>query len=241
MKKLRSSMTLLILTSMFSTMLFTPISASASERKDNSKMSLNEGIEGIPSMTMEEAVKLIENKYLYINNKNEFKISPEANKVIPKDILLELNKSINLTNDNIEKNNLTVQPTKEDKFNIKVENKFKEMNYNMGSKLSRASSFYNKYAYKYKFFWWGFAAWVNKNGTIQLITGLEHARDIFVGLGVASSVVGGLTVAASALGFLGFSTLITQAKQARDNTGSCITYCYGSPNNGQVYKITSSW
>ncbi|WP_338631883.1 hypothetical protein [Clostridium baratii] len=232
-------LSILLLTMMVSsTILITPISASATELINNNKISVQKEIK------MEDAIKIIENKYLSIKD-GKFTISENAKKEIPESILKELEKSIDLTNKNISQNNLKIEEKNNNKFNLEVEEKYKNSNYDLQEKRvkrSGQSNFYKKYGYKFKFFWWGFAAWINRSGTNQLIDGLESLRDTFGGLAIISgAIVPGLTTVASGIGYLGIQSLVTQAKLARNQTGSCITYCYGSPKDGQVYKITPSW
>lgn len=241
MKKVKISA--LILTGIVSSSIFiAPISVYANELSNNNKI-----VENQKEMSINEAIKIIENKYLSITQDNKFIISSNAKKEIPENILKELEKSIEITNKNITEDNLKIKKENNNKFNLEVQNKYKNSNFGLNEKRVRRSSngksaFYKKYAYKFKFFWWGYAAWVNKTGTNLIIDGLEGLRDTFGGLGLISgAIVPGLTTVAAGLGYLAFNSLVAQAKTARSETGSCITYCYGSPKNGQVYKITPTW
>lgn len=242
----KTKISILLLTGVIFTTLLIPAPAFATEKGSKPQISTSQPQINKKSMTTDEAIHIIENKYLSIDSNGKFLISSESIKEIPENILSELNKSIQFTNLNIVQDNLKLMKNSENKFNLEVQQKFKDSNYGIDVRRSKRSSekndFYKKYAYKFKFFWWGYAAWVNKTGTNLLVNGMESLRDTFGGLSIISgAIVPGITTIAAGIGYLAFNSLLTQTKNARDTTGSCITYCYGSPKNGQVYKVTSSW
>ena len=191
------------------------------------------------TITIEEAIKVIESKYLIKNIDGTMSILDDAKNEIPSNILDDLKTGLENTNNNILQGNLIVG-TEQNDFKITANND--NIIIIHSNSLAKSSNLLDNHAYQYSWFWWGFAAWVDSTGTQIMINDLEALRNILLIEGTAAGFLScGVALSVSLVTAGGCEGLILQAKNALAETGSSILYCYGSPSASQVYKITSSW
>lgn len=185
-------------------------------------------------ITVDEAIRIIEDNYLSLDSDGTFKIDSKAKEVIPEDIYNSLNEGMKNVNIEIDNNNLEVFESFQG-YEVKPVD---ELNSEIRVYSSRA---YNEpIINNYTFFWWGYIAEANRVATNIFINELENL--IYVA-GTAGAVGAyftvGATVLLSAAAGVGAYALITQAKNSLEITPDGTTiYAYGSPSKGQVYKVT---
>ncbi|MCX0356250.1 hypothetical protein LI064_17240 [Clostridium perfringens] len=238
-KKLLSKITILSVIGTISTTVISPsIITLANENVE--EISLEERQN---SIDIQKYIQIAEEKYLQLNEQGEFYLLPTSSEEIPEEVLNNFKDSINFINKNLSNGNLKLEENLfRSKTNYEISIQNEEILNEINNSKFRATQFYNRYATKYKFFWWGFAAWITSNGTDQLINVLDDAIALFgasfsAGCALGNPIVIGLSVATG----VPLLNMRSQAHSAKNDTGSSITYSYGSPDSPMLYKVTSSW
>lgn len=223
MKKRIKSIALMVLM-IFSVSISSPVSAATVDNKVKAEM------------TIEEAIKIVEDNYLNVEVDGTFKIDPSAKDVIPEEIYNSLENGVNGTNEQINENKLEVSNEAEG-YSVKPVGDF--VNSTGYSNIS-ARAYNPPIISNHTFFWWGYIAEMNNSATNIFINELEWLIYAYGSTGaVAAYFTVGASVVLAAAGGVAAYTLVTQAKNALEITpdGSTI-YAYGSPSRGQVYKVT---
>lgn len=238
-KKLLSKITILSVICTISTTVISPsIITLANENIEKISIAEREN-----SIDIQKYIQVAEDKYLKLNEQGEFYLLPTSSEEIPEEVLNNFKDSVNFINKNLSNGNLKLEENlSRSKINYEISIQNEKILNEINNSKFRATQFYNRYATKYKFFWWGFAAWITSNGTSQVISVLNDAIAIFgasfsAGCALGNPAVIGLSVA----GGVPLLNLRSQANSAKNYTGSSITYSYGSPNSPMLYKVTPSW
>ncbi|MGF0110889.1 hypothetical protein [Clostridium sp. SGI.024] len=194
-------------------------------------------------ITYEEAIKIIEENYLSLDSNGNFKIDSKAKDVIPEEIYNTLksgteNINTEINNDNLEVSSsfqgYEVKPVKGSKLDAETYSDANSFN-------AYSSRTYNPPVIdNYTFFWWGYIAEANETAAQIMINELELLIAVSGGVGtIAGYFTVGVTVALSVAVGVGCYGLITQIKNSLEITSDGVTiYAYGSPEKGQVYKVT---
>lgn len=180
-------------------------------------------------------VNLVKEKYLSVDNNNNFSISDSAVKEIPSDVLVKIKKGMSQINSEINdgtffvnKELLDVSPNPE-----KIQNLFNK----------RGNNFeYKRWASKYDFGYAGFDAYVNKDGTTVLINDLEFNVNIFLlegAVAAAATTLAGVAVMAFGAGVV--YSWLRDAKNGKDVGKGSIVQCWGTPSTSAIYDVDPWW